>query len=207
MATSGRGTLGSRLRMLRLARGLSQVDLARIIGRHQTAIGPYERDEYAPPREIVERMAAALGSSPQFILFGRDPTLSVLAPMGRMIAGGVVLADDRLALVGLAEAEVETLAVEDDCMAPVFRPGQLLLVRRRIDEPASLLGREVVAQLVDGRQMVRRLMPAAAEDRFALTASAAPPLLDVEVVSARLIAGVLWDETLTRVTSGLSSYG
>lgn len=193
--------------MLRLARGLSQVDLARIIGRHQTAIGPYERDEYAPPREIVERLAAALGSSPQFILFGRDPTLSVLAPMGRMTAGGVVQADDRLALVGLAEAEMETLMVEDDCMAPVFRPGQLLLVRRRVDEPANLLGREVVAQLADGRQLVRRLNPAAADDRFALTAPGAPPLLEVEVVGARLIAGVVWDETLTRVTSGLSSYG
>lgn len=199
MRALGRGGLGSRLRMLRMARGLSQVDLARAIGRHQTAIGPYERDEYAPPREIVERLAIALGSSPQFILFGRDPTLSMLAPMGRMVAGGLVEVDDSMAPVGLAEAEIETLSVEDDSMAPVFRTGQMLLVRRRVEQPAALLGREITALLADGRQLVRQLMPAATAGRFSLTAYAAPPLLEVEVASGRLVVGVLSRETLSRI--------
>ena len=55
----GAGGFGTRLRELRLSREMSQIELARRIGRHQTAIGPYERGEYAPPRDIVERLAVS----------------------------------------------------------------------------------------------------------------------------------------------------
>ena len=54
-----RSTFGRRLRSLRQTLGISQVELARRIGRHQTVIGPYERDEYEPSREVVEKLAAA----------------------------------------------------------------------------------------------------------------------------------------------------
>ena len=53
MRSFQRSSFGARLRSLRLAKELSQVELARLIGRHQTVIGPYERDEYEPPRDIV----------------------------------------------------------------------------------------------------------------------------------------------------------
>ena len=53
---------------------MSQVELARRIGRHQTAIGPYERDEYEPPRDVVEKLALVLETSPEYLYFGRSPT-------------------------------------------------------------------------------------------------------------------------------------
>ena len=78
----GRASFGGRMRALRMAKGLSQVDLARLIGRHQTVIGPYERDEYAPPREIVERLAGALDTSPEYLFFGRSPRRSTIEVVG-----------------------------------------------------------------------------------------------------------------------------
>ena len=66
-------TFGRRLRALRLAQDMSQVELARRIGRHQTAIGPYERDEYEPPRDVVEKLALVLETSPEYLYFGRNP--------------------------------------------------------------------------------------------------------------------------------------
>ncbi len=51
---------------------MSQVELARRVGRHQTTIGPYERDEYTPSRDIVERLASVLDTTPEYLLFGRD---------------------------------------------------------------------------------------------------------------------------------------
>ena len=66
-------TFGRRLRALRLTLDMSQVELARRIGRHQTAIGPYERDEYEPPRDVVEKLAHVLETSPEYLYFGRSP--------------------------------------------------------------------------------------------------------------------------------------
>ena len=77
-------TFGGRLRALRVARDMSQVELARSIGRHQTAIGPYERDEYMPARDVVEKLASILETSPEYLLFGRSPHRAQLPVIGRM---------------------------------------------------------------------------------------------------------------------------
>ena len=69
----GASTFGRRLRALRLAQEMSQVELARRIGRHQTAIGPYERDEYEPPRDVVEKLALGAGYQPGIPLFRPQP--------------------------------------------------------------------------------------------------------------------------------------
>ena len=80
MGALPRSTFGRRLRALRLTHGMSQVELAQRVGRHQTAIGPYERDEYEPPREVVEKLAAALDTTPEYLYFGRNPQQTALSP-------------------------------------------------------------------------------------------------------------------------------
>ena len=193
-----RPSFGARLRGLRAARGMSQGELAHAVGRHQTAIGPYERDEYAPPREIVERLAAALDSSAEYLMFGRHPRRSLLMVTGRMTSGGLVETEVAATAVGIAEDQLTAVLVDDDSMVPLYRRDQLLLVRTRESVPAAVLGREVVARLADGRLLVRRLMPSARADRFDLAALNAPVLREAEVISARLVAGVLWPDSLHR---------
>jgi DNA-binding XRE family transcriptional regulator len=196
-------SFGARLRALRLHRELSQVELARRIGRHQTAIGPYERDEYAPPPAIVERLAEILDTSPEFLLFGREPGRTSLPLLGRVGPGGLFagtaggtaggtpprplrLADDRLA----------ALVIDDDSMAPVLRPGQIALLVAAAREPARLIGRDALVELADGRSFLRRLLPGVTAGRYDLAAYAAPTMRDVAAVAAQPVVGVLWAAAL-----------
>lgn len=190
-----RSSFGRRLRALRLAAGLSQVELARRVGRHQTAIGPYERDEYEPPREVVEKLAQILETSPEYLYFGRSPRHSTLPVLGRIGSAGLLDAGDEAAygLITLREEQLQGYRVEDDSMAPVFRPGQIVLaLLAGTNAPGLHLGHDVLVSLADGRALLRRLMPSADPTRFDLAAYNAPTLPNVVVASTRLIVAVLW---------------
>lgn len=187
-------TFGARLRALRRAKGLSQAELARLIGRHQSVIGPYERDEYMPSRPILERLAAALDSSPEYLLFGRNPVRSRLALAGRIGSGGVLLAvaQEDPSLLELREDSLALWRVEDDTMAPVFRPGDYLVAELLVLSPQMLeFGREALVQLADGRVLLRRPFPGAQPGRFDLAAWNAPTLANVEVHGIRRVVGSL----------------
>ena len=196
----GQGSFGARLRDLRLSREMSQVELARRIGRHQTTIGPYERDEYAPSRDIVERLAEALGTTPEYLAFGRLQGPSVVPLLGRVGPGGLLVWEEGPSAVQplrLAAERFAGVAIGDDGMAPVLRIGQLALVPGGpAQEPRPLLGRDVLATLADGRTILRRLLPASDPRLFDLGAYAAPTLRGVEVAGALPILGVLWPAAL-----------
>lgn len=53
-------TLGERIRAARRAKGISQDGLAQLVGRHQTAISLWERDEREPSRHEIVRLASKL---------------------------------------------------------------------------------------------------------------------------------------------------
>lgn len=187
-------TFGARLRALRRAKGLSQAELARAIGRHQSVIGPYERDEYVPARPVLERLAAALDSSPEYLLFGRDPERSRLTVAGRIGSGGVLQAtvDDDPSFLELREESLALWRVADDTMAPVYRTGEFVVTETLELAPQSVeFGREALLRLDDGRVLLRRPFPGARPGRFDLAAWNAPTLVDVEVRAVRPVLGCL----------------
>jgi transcriptional regulator with XRE-family HTH domain len=191
-----RSSFGARLRSLRMAKGLSQVDLARLIGRHQTVIGPYERDEYEPPRDIVQKLAHVLDTSPEYLYFGRSPARSTIPIGGRFGIMGVLEPASNEAEAPLTMREDQLLAfrVGDDSMAPVFRPGQIALIGALEASADDLLGRDALVELAEGRALLRRLALGADRRCYDLAAYNAPTLAGVEVSSARPILGVLWPE-------------
>ncbi len=193
MFASELSSFGSRLRSLRHAKGLSQVELARLIGRHQTVIGPYERDEYMPPQPIVEKLAAALQSSPEYLLFGRSPQRPQIPVIGALGPGGLVTArHGSHPVVAVRSEQLLAVEIEDDSMAPVYRPGWVaLVIAQETGRPEQLLGRDVLAELADGRLLLRRLLPGAHEERFDLAAYNGPVLAGVNVARARLAIGCL----------------
>lgn len=195
---------GARLRALRVARQMSQGELGRQIGRHQTSIGPYERGEYAPPRDVVERLAVALDTTPEYLLFGRDPRRIVLPVIGRAGIAGTVARPpaERSGHVRLADERLGAVPIEDDTMAPILRAGQLALVAIAAVAPSLCLGREALVELADGRRLVRRLLPAAEPDRFDLACPAGPTLRGALVVAAQPVLGALWPEALASEASG-----
>ena len=194
--TSG-STFGRRLRALRVTLGMSQVELARRIGRHQTAIGPYERDEYEPPRDVVEKLALVLETSPEYLYFGRSPLQIALPVVGTIGRAGLleVATEPTLELVQLRDQQLRGYRVRDDSMAPVLRPGQLALtLSGPPDAPATILGRDALVELPDGRALLRRILPSSDPDRWDLAAYNAPPLPMVAMQEARSIVGILWPE-------------
>lgn len=195
MSVQAASTFGRRLRALRLALEMSQIELARRIGRHQTAIGPYERDEYEPPRDVVEKLAAVLDTSPEYLYFGRSPQRATLHVAGRLGAAGMLepQAEGAVETLSLRDQQWRGYRIEDDSMAPVFRPGQVALVLAGAGaEPAALLGHDALVELADGRVLLRRLLPSSDAARYDLAAYNAPTLPMVAVREARSIAGLLW---------------
>jgi transcriptional regulator with XRE-family HTH domain len=198
-----RSSFGARLRGLRLAKGLSQVDLARLVGRHQTVVGPYERDEYEPPRDIVEKLARVLETSPEYLYFGRSPLRSTIALAGRLGPLGLLEGQPDQGGEGVSGGAQLTMKddqllgfrVGDDSMAPAFRPGQVALAgAQETTALADLLGRDVLAELADGRVLLRRLLPGADPGRHDLAAYNAPTLAGAAVRAARPVLGALWPD-------------
>lgn len=201
-------SFGQRLRALRLGLELSQAELARRIGRHQTAIGPYERDEYMPSRDVVEKLAEALDSSPEYLQYGRSPHRSSLLRLGRLDPAGLLDQGGRLASLSLVEDRLVAMTLDDDAMLPVFRPGTTILVARTAArDPAALVGRHVVAELACGRQFLRRLMPASEPGNYLLTAYQAPVLGPLRPGAVRLVMGQLEAEACLGDKKEISSSG
>lgn len=186
------GSFGSRLRALRTAKGLSQVELARLIRRHPTAIGPYERDEYAPPRELVDRIAHLLDTTPEYLWFGRSPRRPGLMVGGRLGPGGAARPLETLQPPRLVRIDrMQAWIVEDDANAPIYTAGQLVLVAAEPVEPGEALGRDALVRLADGRELLRRVLPGPQPDAMLLALAHGGAAMLAPVLEARLVLGVL----------------
>jgi transcriptional regulator with XRE-family HTH domain len=67
---SARRIFAENLRKARLAKGLSQEDLAELANLHRTYVGSVERAERNVSIDNIERLAIALGLSPALLLKG-----------------------------------------------------------------------------------------------------------------------------------------
>ena len=56
-------TIGQKIRRLRTSAGLSQAELARMIGKTRSMVSQYESDMHAPRMGTVEKLAVALRCS------------------------------------------------------------------------------------------------------------------------------------------------
>lgn len=59
---------GARIKALRIAAGMSQADLAARAGITQSAVSQYESNQYRLYPDIAIRMAAALGTTPAYLM-------------------------------------------------------------------------------------------------------------------------------------------
>lgn len=195
MDLSGNTGFGNRLRLLRLSRELSQSQLARAIDRHQTAIGPYERGEYMPARDVVDKLARVLETSPEYLLFGRSPYRSEIEIAGATGPHGLIRQSFGLATlrpIAVDDGKLIALMINDHSMAPAFEPGDHALVQRAdADEIDNLIGSTVLAELDDGRQLMRQLLPSARQDCYDLAAHNAPPWHDVRLIRVQAVVGRL----------------
>lgn len=94
--------MGQRILHLRGQRNLSQAELALRIGSTRAQISKYERGTYEPRAEMIGRLAAALGTTTDFLITGREPDSDFEALRPRLerlpaeLRGGLVEFLDRL---------------------------------------------------------------------------------------------------------------
>jgi transcriptional regulator with XRE-family HTH domain len=62
--------LGDRIKQLRKEKGLSQAELGKLVGLSYAQIGRYEKKGMQPSAEVLNKIAEALGASPDFLLNG-----------------------------------------------------------------------------------------------------------------------------------------
>ena len=66
-------TMGKRIRTLREAKGLTQIELAKICGISREALSQWESDTTENPKlEPLIRLYHALGTTPEYLLWGPD---------------------------------------------------------------------------------------------------------------------------------------
>lgn len=72
---------GRRVRELRKERGWGQTKLGEVAGYSQTNIGWIEKGDQKDPTKHAVRLADALGSTPDWLLYGRGPRTTGIRPM------------------------------------------------------------------------------------------------------------------------------
>ena len=172
--------LGLRIRAARKRLGLTQPQLASLLGVSQVTVSQWERGESRPSLEKLEPLAEKIGRPLEFVL-GLDseieetapcpeegPSLPVLSLSG--VSSRRRTASERVPVTkeeaGIADA---AFIVPDASMEPDFRPGDLVGVKLgAASRPGDLLvvkarGKLLFRRLVDagrGRFLLQPLNPA-----------------------------------------------
>lgn len=98
-------TLGVRIRRLRLAHGLTQVQLGELIGISSTSVGNWETDEHLPKGRYVVALAAALGVDVAALLGETQKSIDDLAEEVQFLVAFRALPRERqLIAIKLVEA-------------------------------------------------------------------------------------------------------
>ncbi len=175
--------IGSKIKDARLARGWSTYDLARASGVFQSAIHRIESKDLSVSKHIPALLSA---------LSIEEQALRVIALVGVVGAGATILPMDTLGYVeappGVAGPETVAVLIKGDSMLPVYRDGDIIYYDRH-EDPADLVGRDVVAELEDGRCMLKQIMPGTRPGVWTLLSHNAGPIVDVPV---RWVARVRW---------------
>ena len=72
------GTLGNRLKSLRQEKGLTQKEVAKLIGTTDVSIGRYEMDARVPKADILNSLAKLYDVEIDFLLTGKEETETTL---------------------------------------------------------------------------------------------------------------------------------
>lgn len=150
----------NRIREIRCSRGISQAELARRVGVHQTAISQWENGRTAPDHKSLAKLVQALDVSMD-ALFGAE-ALSCRVPILGEIRAGLpaeavedILGYEEITPDMARRGSFFALRVVGESMQPRFCPGDVVIVRRQNDAES---GEIVVALVSDRDATVKKLV-------------------------------------------------
>ena len=66
-----------RLKQLRIQKGISQTELAKIVNMHNTHISRYERGESSPSSKALKALADCLDVSADYLFYGKEENAAI----------------------------------------------------------------------------------------------------------------------------------
>lgn len=200
MKPSENETAAARLRQARLRAGYAKaVDFARAADINEVTYRAHEGGQRGIPLAAAKLYADRLGCAVDWLLTGEgDANVPLVGYVG---AGHQIHPIDDFALGGEPETvdgppagtdgDVAAVEVRGDSMYPVYRQGDLIYYHRRPETDIdSLIGRECVVHLADGRTLVKMIKQSGMPGRYDLDSYNASPINDVEIRWAAPIAWV-----------------
>lgn len=194
-------TAGNRLEKLRRERFASRRQAAVELGIPPTTYNQYETGEREFSRHAV-RFAKFFRVNVEWLLTGRGemrPTRAThsIPLMGVVAAGSSVIPIEDQA--GAAEidaitlpepGQIAALLIKGDSMYPRFMEGEYLLYDPKPRTPGTMIGHYAVAQTLDGRVMVKKILSSRLSDHWKLWSHNAPEE-DVQLLTCYKILGTL----------------
>lgn len=192
--------IGDRIAYLRNKAGLTQAELAKLIGVNQSNIARWEMNAQAPRQMAAGNLATALGTTTDWLIKGGElESSNTRKIVGLVGAGGSVSPcddDNDLGYIDppfLTPKDSVAVEVRGDSMVPLMEEGDLVLYR--MDAPFILqdcINRRCVVQTEEGSVYVKRLRFAQMEGCFDLESMNAPTLKNQRIVWAGPVLGIVY---------------
>lgn len=165
---------GSRLRQLRTARSLSQMDFSKQIGISKSSINMYERGEREPGLETLERIADYFNVDMDYLLGKSDivnryaqagfpsnviplPNMRQIPLIGTIACGAPILADEHIEdyvdIPRHISADFALLCQGDSMINARIFDGDVVYIRQQ----DTVDNGEIAAVLIDGEATLKRV--------------------------------------------------
>jgi transcriptional regulator with XRE-family HTH domain len=184
---------GQRLRQARKDAGLSVAQVAKRLGKSETAVRAWENGQNGLSGDAAGQLAPVVKSTAEWILFGRGETRRrMIQVVGYVGAAAEFFGfDDHEKGAGLDEIEAPADApegavaviVRGDSGYPAIRDGMVLVYWNKMEDPSSIEGEDCFIRVRDGRTLVKILEYGSRPGRWTLRSinAATPPIKDVEI--------------------------
>lgn len=180
-------------------REMDATALARKIGVSPTTLTrPLYSEKYKPAiggrtmQKIAEHLRVQL---PDVSAGKSTPVPTSLVIVSHVGAGDAIYPEnapfDEVDLPPGASEGVFGLIIRGNSQFPRFLDGEIIICRA-VDDPMSLLKKEAVVDLVDGRRLLKRIESKTAGNKFTLESWNADPIKGVQIERA---AEILWHQT------------
>ena len=133
--------IGTKIRDFRLQKGLTQLELANLIGVTGQTISRYEKDQRDVRQDMIKKIAKALDVTPGMLMGWTDPEVeAVPVPTLGEVAGGppIDALEDAYEEFSISKALAQrgtfaTFKIKGDSMAPRINDGDVVLVQYGAD--------------------------------------------------------------------------
>ncbi len=188
----------NRIRELREAKGLTQEQLAELTNLSEGYLSRLENGKRNLSTKIMPRIAQALGVQPSELIdvsraWLEIDILGIVAEDQQIIqvSNGAAARHKLTADVPAALGEVDAVLVVGNVLYPRYSDGDIITFVWRNEDIKTLVGKECVVLLKNGKRYIKTIAPGSSPDRYHLTSFNGPPIYDAEVRSVARIGFVL----------------